>query len=616
MIDAIRDFRKRFSTAKPRLGRSLALPEMGAERCYGTAAWFFAMILSCGGMVRANPPQVSSSVPDADATQVDPRTREIRVTYDQPMDAEHGYSILSGGVTEPKIMGRPHWVGDRTLALRVQLEPDHRYVLVYNNQSDANNIRNKQDEPAVPYVLSFITAPLAGHKPMGPPHVVKSSPADNDQHVDPATHELRITFDQTMDTEGMSLVGGGSEFPEITGKPRWTDGNHTIVFAMKLEPEHNYRMSVNNAQRTGFANQRGIPAVPYPIQFKTAKAGLSSRGESGTTDQATENAAPPAAETNRLTPEQNRESIDILRQAIDEDYSYRDLRHVDWPKQFERFTPELTAAATPLEFAKLVARLLEPASDLHLSVEADGQVLYPWNGKAPPANFNLDLLKRIVPGWAEHGRLIATGSFPSGPTYVLIRLWDVDHAQDLDAAYEALRTADPNRGLIIDVRPNGGGDEPTACRLAGCFVDTPRVYGKNENRFGGKFHGPYDRVLEPNTSGPRYRGKVVVLMGPRCVSSNESFLLMMKTVPGCRLIGARSRGASGNPKPVRLANDVVVNLSSWRDMLPDGTCFEGVGISPDIEVKTTPTDFAQRDPVLEAGLAVLGAGGTTVVPPQ
>ena len=609
MIDAITEFRRRFWTWNPRLVGSLAclaFPRIRrARRCVRTAKCF-TVILCCGGSVWANPPEVRSSVPDADATGVDSKIREIRVTYDQPMDAEHGYSILSGGVTEPRILGRPRWDGDRTLVLRVQLEPDHRYVLVYNNQSNANNIRNKQDEPAVPYVLSFITAPLPGHKEVGSPHVVKSSPGNNDQNVDPATHELRITFDQTMDTEGMSLVGGGPEFPEITGKPGWTDGNHTIIFAMKLEPDHSYRMSVNNARFTGFANQRGISAVPYPIHFKTAKAGSSSRPESGTTGQAAEKTALPATEANRLTPEQNRESIDILRQAIDEDYSYRDLRHVDWPKQFERFTPEMTAAATPLEFARLVARLLEPANDLHLSVEADGQVLYPWNGKVPPANFNLDLLKRIVPGWAEHGHLVATGAFPSGPTYVLIRLWDDDHARDLDAAYEAVRSADANHGLIIDVRPNGGGDEPTAGRFAGCFVDTPRVYGKNENRFGGKFHGPYDRALEPNTSGPRYRGKVVVLMGPRCVSSNESFLLMMKTVPGCKLIGARSRGASGNPKPVRLANDVVVNLSSWRDMLPDGTCFEGIGIGADVEVKTTPADFAQRDPVLEAGLGALG----------
>jgi C-terminal processing protease CtpA/Prc len=58
---------------------------------------------------------------------------------------------------------------------------------------------------------------------------------------------------------------------------------------------------------------------------------------------------------------------------------------------------------------------------------------------------------------------------------------------------------------------------------------------------------------------------------------------------------------------VRLANDVVVNLSSWRDLLPDGTCFEGMGIAPDIEVPAKPGDFAGRDPVLEAAIAYLSA---------
>src|SRR5690349_16790321 len=85
--------------------------------------------------------------------------------------------------------------------------------------------------------------------------------------------------------------------------------------------------------------------------------------------------------------------------------------------------------------------------------------------------------------------------------------------------------------------------------------------------------------------------------GPRCVSSNESFLLMMRTVPGCKLIGARSRGASGNPKPTELPNGVTVYLSSWRDLLPDGTCFEGVGIAPDIDVPGSQGEAPDQDPV-------------------
>jgi C-terminal processing protease CtpA/Prc len=80
---------------------------------------------------------------------------------------------------------------------------------------------------------------------------------------------------------------------------------------------------------------------------------------------------------------------------------------------------------------------------------------------------------------------------------------------------------------------------------------------------------------------------------------------MMKQVPGCLLVGERSFGASGNPQPIALGNGVTVYLPCWKDLRLDGTCFEGEGIAPDIEVKTTMGDFAARDPVAEAALKML-----------
>ena len=89
------------------------------------------------------------------------------------------------------------------------------------------------------------------------------------------------------------------------------------------------------------------------------------------------------------------------------------------------------------------------------------------------------------------------------------------------------------------------------------------------------------------------------------MSSCEAFLLMMKQVPGCKLVGERSYGSSGNPKPTDLGNGVTVFLSSWKAMRPDGTCFERKGIAPDFPVETTGTELLSRDPVLETALKLL-----------
>ncbi|KPK50768.1 MAG: hypothetical protein AMK72_01320 [Planctomycetes bacterium SM23_25] len=76
------------------------------------------------------------------------------------------------------------------------------------------------------------------------------------------------------------------------------------------------------------------------------------------------------------------------------------------------------------------------------------------------------------------------------------------------------------------------------------------------------------------------------------MSSCESFLLMMKQVPGSRLLGARSYGSKEDPKPHDLGNGVTVYLPSWQDLMPDGKLLESVGVEPDVTVATRPRDLA------------------------
>jgi carboxyl-terminal processing protease len=121
----------------------------------------------------------------------------------------------------------------------------------------------------------------------------------------------------------------------------------------------------------------------------------------------------------------------------------------------------------------------------------------------------------------------------------------------------------------------------------------------------GGFSAPVDRWIEPTPYRTVYTGRVAVLTGPVIMSSAEAFLLMMKQAQGCTLVGARSYGASGNPKPHVLSNGVTVMLPSWKAMLPDGTVFETKGIAPDVEIAAKPEDFVRRDPVIEKALEAL-----------
>ena len=112
--------------------------------------------------------------------------------------------------------------------------------------------------------------------------------------------------------------------------------------------------------------------------------------------------------------------------------------------------------------------------------------------------------------------------------------------------------------------------------------------------------------MKPNKDQPLYQGKIAVLMGRANMSSCEAFLLMMKQVPNCKLVGDRSYGSSGNPKPIELGNGVTVWLPSWKALRPDGTCFESKGIKPDVFVRAANAQqIRKNDNILEAALDLL-----------
>jgi len=421
-----------------------------------------------------------------------------------------------------------------------------------------------------------------------PPTVIETVPRNGDLNVDPALREMRFVFDQDMRRGGYSICGGGPLYPKTVGRPRWAD-SRTLVMRVQLVPDHEYRLSINCPSAKNCRSARGEPAVPYPVQFRTAGAG-------------------DAAPTPATSPRTNAQAVARLRKAIDKQYSYKDLHGLDWASLFAQYTPTLERAKNAAAFAETAAKLLGHAQDMHIWVEVDGTTVHPFK-RDIERNYNLDTLAKVVPHFRKRSAVVYTGRFDNGVGYLRIDSWNRERAAALEQAYVAIWEFSEAPGLIVDVRPNGGGAEPLAQEIAGCFIDEPVVYAQHvycdpDAASGlGRLH---ERVLQPSKTRPRYRGKVAVLMGQANMSSCEAFLLMMKQVPGCKLIGATSYGSSGNPKPVDLGNGVTVYLPSWKALRPDGTCFERQGIDPDIAISATPTELETADPVLQAALLLVG----------
>ena len=211
------------------------------------------------------------------------------------------------------------------------------------------------------------------------------------------------------------------------------------------------------------------------------------------------------------------------------------------------------------------------------------------------------------------------------------------------------------KGLIIDVRDNGGGTREVLRVLFPFFMkegDPPRIVNVAAYRLDEgdkpdvKDGFLQDRFLYPVTSDvwsekdrealrsfaaifkpewappanqfsawhyfllkPRsgegyyhYDRPVVILLNAGCFSATDIFLGAFKGWRNVTLLGTTSGGGSGRPQGFALRHsDVQLYLSSIVSFQPNGKFYDGRGVSPDVEMEPRATDLiGQTDTILDA----------------
>jgi len=187
--------------------------------------------------------------------------------------------------------------------------------------------------------------------------------------------------------------------------------------------------------------------------------------------------------------------------------------------------------------------------------------------------------------------LIEVRMFENNVAYLKIDAWaSVQNATGKDVgdlAEEALLASIGARAIIIDVRENGGGDSSVAEKVARHFVKSKTPFArilvrKDTNSLELESDEAYIEPKEPYIDTP-----LLLLTSPKCLSSNEMFILMLKDAhpEKTTIIGETTGGGSGNPTefPIMLrGKKYELWVSTWSLVRMNGQELEGVGIQPDI----------------------------------
>ncbi len=169
---------------------------------------------------------------------------------------------------------------------------------------------------------------------------------------------------------------------------------------------------------------------------------------------------------------------------------------------------------------------------------------------------------------------------------------DYSVIKKMDSLWADIRNT---KGLIIDIRNNGGGSSDIGFHLLAYLIDKPvAVFTSTwrDYRPGNetKFQQPFTGYIYPSKKG-YYTKPVVLLVGPRTFSAAEDCALAFDCMKRGAIIGQATGGSSGQPMVFQLPGGGSARVCMKRDSYPDGRDFVGKGIKPTIEVQPTIRDL-------------------------
>lgn len=167
------------------------------------------------------------------------------------------------------------------------------------------------------------------------------------------------------------------------------------------------------------------------------------------------------------------------------------------------------------------------------------------------------------------------------------------------------------RGLVLDLRDNGGGEAESMADIASVFLPAGKSLGRFTDR-AGRIH------LEPQTRAAMFsaadeikmfRGSVVVLTSARTASAAEVFVAALRDARRGVVVGEDTCGCVlGIKRRHTLPDGGLLDVSEVDYRASSGVRLEGVGIAPDERIAPTQRDLRTgRDGALERALKILKA---------
>lgn len=185
---------------------------------------------------------------------------------------------------------------------------------------------------------------------------------------------------------------------------------------------------------------------------------------------------------------------------------------------------------------------------------------------------------------------------PKGPiAYIAVNQFGDSTVKEVSAAIGRAKKAGV-RGLILDVRHNGGGYLDGAVALTSLFLQQGKVVAVKGRGEVLSHHYVTGRPAFPDLP-------MVILVNQGSASAAEILAGALQDHKRATVIGTKSFGKGTVQEVIDLPGGSGLRLTTAHWLLPSGRNLAREGITPDIVVDRTPEDAAaKKDPQLDAAL--------------
>ncbi|MFA5917334.1 MAG: S41 family peptidase [Candidatus Gracilibacteria bacterium] len=184
--------------------------------------------------------------------------------------------------------------------------------------------------------------------------------------------------------------------------------------------------------------------------------------------------------------------------------------------------------------------------------------------------------------------------------YIALNLFGDKTAEDFRVALKEIKDK-KTKGLIIDLRDNGGGYLQSAVEILSEFIEKGNILVKTKYK-DSLFNSAYQSL----NTGEIYDGKIVILVNGNSASASEITSGALREYNKAILVGEKTFGKGSVQEPFDLSNGGLLKVTIAKWFTPKGINIDKDGIKPDIEVLFKKEDYEKMyDRQLEDAKKVL-----------